>query len=211
MSSTRPAERVRGRPSTPRKLWQRIPSLHESEPGLELDEALLVPAPVLTAVDAVLSDGIVAVARRHLRHVTNTQEWRRREAARSSPTPLPAPRMRSRFFYWVGRFQSSFAGLSRLVSLSGRAKRLNRLLWLVSCDQGVPGRGRNAALSPKVLGTSKPQRSGMTSMSMGPCLLGCAISTPRPSPCRCGRARLSVRVAPDAGRGRPRDRIYVWC
>ena len=51
---------------------QKITSLDESEPGLELDESLPIIAAVadtVVAVEAVLRDGLVAVALlRHLLH-----------------------------------------------------------------------------------------------------------------------------------------------
>ena len=96
---------------------QKITSLDESEPGLELDESLPVIAgdDTVVAVEAVLGDGLVAVALlRHLQHDpisadSQTHKTQKREKVIVSDGLDIANEIA---IFLLGRFQSSFAGLS---------------------------------------------------------------------------------------------------
>ena len=99
---------------------QKITSLDESEPGLELDESLpVIAADTVVAVEAVLRDGLVAVALlRHLEHddlgrqsdAQNTKEGESERRIVSDGLDIA----NEIGIFLLGRFQSSFAGLSCL-------------------------------------------------------------------------------------------------
>ena len=123
---------------------QKITSLDESEPGLELDESLpVIAADTVVAVEAVLRDGLVAVALlRHLQHddlgrQSDAQNTKEGESDRRIVVSDGLDIANEIAIFLLGRFQSSFAGLSCLARTRARSRtrageRVNRLLRLAN-------------------------------------------------------------------------------